>query len=70
VPDDVTAMLVEHFYTSFIGSDRDVATALRMAMRATRWDLEHARKESGSAAHPTAWGGFFVLGDGTLRDQL
>jgi CHAT domain-containing protein len=70
VPDDVTAMLVEHFYTSFIGSGRDVATALRMAMRAAREDLERTRNRSRSATHPAAWGGFFVLGDGTLRDQL
>ena len=68
VPDDVTETLVGHFYTSFIGTDRDVATALRMAMRATRWDLEHGRKGSRAATHPAAWGGFFVLGDGTLRD--
>ena len=70
VPDDVTAILVEHFYTSFIGADSDVATALRMAMRATRRELGHAGAGSRTAAHPAEWGGFSVIGDGTLRDQL
>ena len=68
VPDDVTATLVEHFYTSFVGTNRDVGTALRMAMLATRWELEHTGKKRRPAAHPADWGGFFVLGDGSLRD--
>jgi CHAT domain-containing protein len=68
VPDDVTATLVEHFYRSFVGTNHNVARALRMAMRATRSDLEHAGPRSSTAAHPAAWGGFFALGEGTLRD--
>ena len=65
LPDEVTATLVDHVYSSFIGDRRDIATSVKEGMLATRAELER----KGRAPHPGAWGPFFVLGDGTLRDD-
>lgn len=71
VSDEATRVLVGHFYDALLRRRVDVAEALRDAMRAARTDLSD-RHDNGDAAtaHPGGWGPFFVLGDGTLRDDV
>jgi CHAT domain-containing protein len=71
VPDEATSALVEHFYTAFLGGGNDVAASLKLAMCATRKELAGSSGGGeGAMSHVAAWGPFFVLGDGTLRDEL
>ena len=80
VSDEATRMLVGHFYDTFLrgrnsmrgeNEQSDVAAALRHAMLATRDELSHPhRKGKVAAAHPGGWGPFFILGDGSLTDEL
>lgn len=68
VSDKATALLVEHFYDAFLRGRSDAASALRLAMLATRSRL--AGDSSPEALDPSEWGPFFVLGDGGLRAEF
>jgi CHAT domain-containing protein len=73
VSDEATRVLVDHFYNFFLGggAQASVATALRDAMSATRDQLSlQTSAKRKRPTHPGSWGPFFVLGDGSLRNEL